>query len=589
MTPEERIQEHLSFLYGEPESTRVWDKLRVRLAEFREHNPDLVESAWPPSERLTERDVILITYSDQISEPDRPPLQTLREFLDSHLRDIVSGVHLLPFFPYSSDDGFSVVDYRQVNPKLGDWDDVSRIGQNFDLMFDAVVNHISRQSKWFEAFRRGEEPYVDYFITMDPEEDLSMVVRPRDLPLLTPVETSTGPRQVWTTFSEDQIDLNYACPGLLLDVIDVLLFYVEKGAQFIRLDAIAYLWKQAGTPSIHLTQTHRVVKLFRAVLDAVAPNVLLITETNVSHEENISYFGSHLPDLDRTDEAQMVYQFPLAPLVLHTFLTGDSGCLSKWASHLAVPQNACFLNFIASHDGIGVMPARGLLSEGEIDALVDNTVAHGGRVSYKTNADGSESVYELNISLFDALSDPRTPHSDVDVRRFLAAQAILLSLAGVPGIYVHSLLGSRNCRDCVEESGRARSINREKFRRDELERQLADGTSLRHRVFDGYRNLLRLRQTQPAFDPNGQQHVLSLHDAVFALLRIAPDDSHDMILCLINVSDKSQEVLFGPTPAVFVLANSWQDLFTSQIYVLDEDPQEIALEGYQVLWLKPVR
>ena len=277
-------------------------------------------------------------------------------------------------------------------------------------------------------------------------------------------DTADGERHVWTTFSEDQIDLNFHNPLVLLELIDVLLFYAARGAQIIRLDAIAYLWKIPGTACIHLPQTHAVVKLVRAILDLTAPAVQLLTETNVPHAENISYFGEYRTERGGSDEAQMVYQFPLGPLTLHTLLTGDTTRLTEWVQGLPeLAPGTAFFNFTASHDGIGVRPAEGLLSAGEIRRLVETTLAHGGQVSYKSNADGSRSPYELNITWYDVLNDPAQPAPALDVARFLASQAIMLALAGVPGIYVHSLFGSRSCERCREATGHARSLNREKF------------------------------------------------------------------------------------------------------------------------------
>jgi glycosidase len=599
--PESRIRDHLDFLYSEKESEHFWERLERRLSGFRQRNPHWQEQTSPPAERLTERDAFLITYGDQIRAPGRSPLQTLADFMETHLQDSISGVHLLPFFPYSSDDGFSIIDYRQVDPKLGSWDDVARTGRSFRLMFDAVINHISRESAWFQAFLRGEAPYADYFICVDPEADLSQVVRPRALPLLTLVETAQGTRHVWTTFSDDQIDLNYANPNVLLEIVDILLFYVERGAEVIRLDAIAYLWKEIGATCIHLPQTHRVIKLFRAVLDAVAPGVILITETNVPHEENVSYFGNPLPGAGTTDEAQMVYQFPLAPLVLHTLQTGDARQLSTWAADLEAPPSATFFNFIASHDGIGVRPAEGLLSPDQIQALAHRTLAHKGQVSYKANPDGSKSVYELNITLFDALNDPGNPQPDVDVRRFLASQVIMLSLAGVPGIYVHSLFGSRNCYPCLEQTGRARSINREKFQLAALRNQLDDPTSTQHPVFYGYLHLLRQRRALPAFHPNGGQRVLSLGDALFALMRVAPDGpigddqpaeaataaGGDIVLCLVNVSETPQTVTVDQVVWDLPPASVWHDLIGEDDHHLQEGRLPLTLAGYQAMWLRP--
>ena len=596
MMSDNRILDHLAFLYGAERAPALLGRLETVLAHFRQRNPHLCSpgrqvfpsadgSVAAPngvaSERLTERDVILITYGDQVSEPGRPPLQTLAEVLETYVRGAVTGVHILPFFPYSSDDGFSVIDYTTVDPSLGSWADVERLGRTFRLMFDAVVNHISAQSVWFQEFVSGNPEYADFFVVVEDGTDLSQVVRPRALPLLTRVQTVAGERLVWTTFSSDQIDLNYANPAVLLRMIGVLLLYVEKGAQVIRMDAIAYLWKKVGTSSIHLEETHRVVKLLRAVLDMVAPHVILITETNVPHQENVSYFGGG------TDEAQMVYQFSLPPLVLHTFHTGDASYLSEWAAGLSTPSDrTAFFNFLASHDGIGVRPVEGILSPSEVQALVERTRAHGGYVSHKAEPDGSQTVYELNISYFDALSDPHSSEPrGLQVRRFLASQAIMLSLAGVPGIYVHSLFGSRSDHVGVEQTGRYRSINREKFRRCELEQAFADPASLRHSVLYPYLHLIRTRAAHRAFHPNGSQQVLPLQSALFVLLRNAPDGS-EAVLCVHNVSCSAQSLQLDLDGLPFPQAGHMVDLISEAIFPVQASGRlSLEVAPYQVLWL----
>jgi glucosylglycerate phosphorylase len=586
-SPESRIGEHLDFIYGADASAEFFPTLMSRLEEFHERRSSFTEDNYSQDALLSEADCVLITYGDQFQQAGNPALHTLVEFLVDYLKEDISSVHILPFYPYSSDDGFSVIDFYAVDPRLGTWEEITRLGKHFRLMFDAVVNHISSQSAWFEAFKQGQEPYKDYFITVDPSTDLSQVVRPRALPLLTPVETRQGVQYVWTTFSEDQIDLNYANPQVLVEMIDVLLFYVEQGAEIIRLDAIAYLWKEIGTSCIHLPQTHAVVKLLRAALDVVAPHVLLITETNVPHEENISYFGDRLPGTKRRDEAQMVYQFPLAPLVLHTFHKGNAHALLQWAASLPAPSaGTTFFNFIASHDGIGVNPARGILTEADIQALVERTEAHGGRVSYKNNPDGSQSVYELNITLYDALNDPGKPEEEMDIQRFIASQVIMLSLAGVPGIYVHSLFGSRNCQSCVEASGRARSINREKFQKADLESELAQSKSLRGQVFSQYQRLLRLRKEQRPFHPAGDQQVLELSETVFSLLRTSPEGT-EKLLCLVNVSPRQQELELDFERLDLEPSPGWQDLIGEQLYPVEQGRVVFHLQRYQVLWLTP--
>jgi sucrose phosphorylase len=512
-------------------------------------------------------DAILITYGDQLREADHAPLRTLAEFTAEHLRGVVSGIHLLPFYPYSSDDGFSVIDYKAVNPALGDWDGVARVGQHFRLMFDGVINHISAQSAWFQAFLRDDPKYRDYFIVVKGEPDLSSVVRPRTLPLLTEFTTPSGAKKVWTTFSADQIDLNYANPDVLLDIVDVLLFYVAHGAELIRLDAIAYLWKEIGTPCIHLPQTHGVIQLLRAILDEVAPRASLITETNVPHQDNISYFG------DGRNEAQLVYNFALPPLTLHAFRTGDASALSRWAAGLTLPSDqTAFFNFLASHDGIGLNPARGILRNDEVAALVDQVIAHGGRVSYKNNPDGSISPYELNINYFDALSNPNGAEPlSLQIDRFVAAHAIMLALAGVPGIYFHSLIGSRSWLEGVSLLGHNRAINRQKFDRAEVERELRDPQSRRAQVFNRLKHLLQVRASSDAFAPQAMQRVIELNQAIFAVER---GRAGAAVLCLHNVTAQTQHVKLDP---------AWQharDLLSSR-----PTDVELILHPYEVVWL----
>jgi sucrose phosphorylase len=472
------------------------------------------------------------------------------------------------------------MDYRAVDPAIGNWEDVIHLGHSFRLMFDAVINHASVRHEWFQAFLGDDPRYRDYFIVVEGNPDLSYVVRPRALPLLTKFDTPSGPKQVWTTFSADQVDLNFQNPNVLLEIIDTLLLYVSHGAQFIRLDAIAYLWKETGTSCIHLPQTHRIIRLFRAVLDILAPHVILITETNVPHRDNISYFG------DGNDEAQMVYNFALPPLVLHTFYTGNSRVLSTWAAGLKLPSShTTFFNFLASHDGVGINPARGILSDGEIDALIEQAVHHGGLVSYKHEASGVERPYELNINYFDALSNPRAEESlSTQVDRFMTAQAIMLALVGVPGIYFHSLFGSRGWHEGVDLTGRNRTINRQKFDLALLESGLADETSWRYHVFNRYAQYLRARSASPAFHPHGGQQVLDCGEAIFALLRLSPDASR-RVLCLHNISNQPQHVTINWKDIFYSSSGQLNDLITDHP-MEDLLNNQLTLQPYQTVWLE---
>ena len=454
------MQEKLEFIYGPETGQATYERLEQLLAKY--SNLAGRQPALPPNQRLSEKDVILITYGDQVQDRDNATshLQTLHRWLNNHLKGIVNTVHILPFYPYTSDDGFSVVDYWQVDPNLGTWDDINALHADFRLMFDAVVNHISASSAWFQGFLRGEAPYTGYFLPTDPSLDLSGVTRPRALPLLTRFQTAEGEKYLWTTFSEDQLDINFGNPEVFLKIAELLLFYVSQGANLIRLDAIGYMWKEIGTSCIHLPQTHAIIQVWREMLDKCAPNTLLITETNVPHRDNVSYFGNG------RNEAQMVYQFTLPPLTLHALLTGNTRYLKEWAASLEkVSDSSTFFNFLSSHDGIGVVPARNILNDTEVNFLLQTVEKHGGKVSYKKNPDGTQSPYELNITYFDALSDTQdeTEPDALKIKRFLVSQAIMLCLQGVPGIYFHSLLGSHNWQAGFEQTGRNRTLNREKL------------------------------------------------------------------------------------------------------------------------------
>lgn len=561
----EKLLDLLQRLYGAKPSALAYEKLQRRLEIARTRLQ--VET---PAPLYSQRDVVLITYGDTLQDSRQAPLHTLHQFAAQHLRGIISAIHILPFYPFSSDDGFSVIDYYTVDPKLGTWDHIAQLGTDFDLMFDAVINHMSAQSEWFKRYLAGDAEFANAFIAVPPNTDLSKVTRPRTLPLLTPFQKADSSTvHVWTTFSADQVDLNYADPELLLRVLDVVLSYIEHGARIIRLDAIAYIWKEIGTNCIHRNQVHWIIQLMRHVLDEVAPNAIIITETNVPHPENVSYFG------DGYHEAQMVYNFTLPPLVFHTLLAGSTHKIRDWINSLETPSDrTTFFNFTASHDGIGLRPVEGILTPAELQALIERVEAHGGRVSYRSNPDGTQSPYELNITYVDALTHPSEP-LDIQVKRFLMSQAIAMTLAGVPAVYIHSLLGSRNYTDGVLKTEHNRTINREKLVIDEIERALDDATSFRSRVFNGLQHLLATRIVQPAFHPNARQLALDLNnDGVLAIVR---QTDSQQVIALYNVTAQPQTIDLHQ-----YLAGQAQDLLNGEIVASGYH----TLLPYQMRWLE---
>ncbi|MEM5948527.1 sugar phosphorylase [Spirochaetia bacterium 38H-sp] len=576
-----KIKNLIAFIY-EDSYQDVFKQLSIIIDKYKKEIIPPDDFSALDSLPLDNTDAVLITYGDQFRGDFAPYIRLLDKFLEDYTDDAIKGVHILPFFPYSSDDGFSIIDYRQVNPDWGSWDDVKEIARKHRLMVDLVLNHCSTKSTWFKAFLDGDLKYRDYFITVEPGADLSSVFRPRALPLVHEFDTSWGKKLVWTTFSRDQVDLNYANPAVLLEMIDIFLFYVKNGAQIIRLDAIAYLWKELGTSCLHHPKTHAVVKLFRAVCEEVCPWVLIITETNVPHKENISYFGEDL------DEAQLVYQFALPPLVLDAFIRRDMSYLASWAKTIdTYGGRVSYFNFLASHDGIGVLPARGILPDEYIDNMIEIVKERGGLVSYKSTPQG-DVPYELNINYLSAVAEE---HLDTATRarKFIASQAILLTLVGMPGIYVHSLLGSQNWREGVEETGMNRTINRQKFVLRELVEELSDPDSLRRLVLDSYLAMLKARTSSSAFDPKGTQNILEAPSSMLAVLRISPDGK-DRVLCLISSDNREIEFVFDKS----VFGDSEFKVLRELIsgdrilpFTEGTDKLSIGVEPYDVLWLVP--
>ncbi len=556
------IHERLEIIYGKETAQVAIRELSLLINKFRER---IISHPY----HLSEKDTILITYGDQVQHLNEPPLESLYTFLDETLEGEINSVHILPFYPYSSDDGFSVVNYSEVDPKLGSWKEIEHISQKYRLMVDGVINHISQFSDWFKAYMAGEEAYKDFFIELDPSADLSQVVRPRATPLLHDYEDDAGNiRHIWTTFSRDQVDLNYANYKVLLAVLDALFYYIQMGATLIRLDAIAFIWKELGTDCVHLPKTHELIQLMREVLHELAPEVIIITETNVPHDENISYFGSG------NDEAQMVYNFALPPLLVHAIHTGNTQKLTSWGKSLVLPSDkVCFFNFTASHDGCGLRPVSALLDPDEIEHMVEKIQEFGGLVSYRNTPQGKK-PYELNCSFIDMLSAP-SDSDNLRAKRMLVTQAATLAMPGVPGIYFHSLVGSRNYHEGVKLTGVNRTINREKLNIDRLNEELNVPGSLRETLFNGYIHLIKIRTSHKAFDPFIHFEFLQLHDGIFAIYKKSAGEA---ILTLHSFSDAH---INCPLPE-FVPEKVFE--LVSETDIVQKGT--LPIPAYGIMWLK---
>ncbi|EKK3999842.1 sugar phosphorylase [Cronobacter sakazakii] len=555
------IKNLITRIYGDGFTTSHYETLEKHISETRKAITVPRKKGWD------ETDVVLITYADQFSAPGEKRLATFQRFFEKWLKTYFSHIHLLPFYPWSSDDGFSVVDYHRVDPQCGDWDDIARLNTQARLMFDFVCNHISAQSEWFADYLAQKPGYEDFFIAVDPATDLSAVTRPRALPLLTPFTMQNGRvRHLWTTFSEDQIDLNFASPVVLLAMVDVLLHYLREGAQYVRLDAVGFMWKTPGTSCIHLEKTHLLVKLFRAIADVVAPGTVIITETNVPHKDNIAYLGNGF------DEAQMVYQFPLPPLVLHAIHTQNARTLCEWVQGLSDARigETTWFNFLASHDGIGLNPLRGILPEDAILRLVEDLQAQGALVNWKNNPDGTRSPYEINVTYMDALS-LRDDSDATRLARFLLAHALLLTFPGVPAIYIQSILGSRNDEEGVERLGYNRAINRQKYTEAEMNAALQAEGNLRHETWKQLGELISLRRQHAAFHPDSAFAARCINDAVLEIMRVA--DNGATVIALFNLSDTAQVIDYD--------ARGCRELITGATINSDS----LILAPWKAMWL----
>lgn len=558
------IKKSLEFIYGQETANVAYDAISELISDYKTR----IDSQ---PYAMSEKDVILITYGDQIFHEGETALATLKHFLDEYVQDCINSVHILPFYPYSSDDGFSIVDYKAVCPLKGSWRDIKALNQNHRLMFDGVINHVSQLSQWFENFLDNDPEYLNFFTELDPSLNLSAVVRPRTTPLLTEHIDNEGIiRNVWTTFSADQVDLNYANYKVLIKLLDVLLFYVEKGASLLRLDAIAFIWKEIGTSCVHLPQTHELIQLMREVIHAVAPEVLIITETNVPHDENISYFGKG------DDEAQMVYNFTLPPLLAFSILKGDTTKLTAWAKTLSLPSDkVCFFNFTASHDGVGVRAVNDILTHKELMLLVNTCKNHGGLVSYRSVGE-EMSPYELNCSYIDILTDPKEDDT-LRLKRMILSQAVALAMPGVPGIYFHSLVGSQNYHEAVRKTRRNRTINRETLNFDNIKEQIDEEGSLRNTLFKRYKQLISIRTNEPCFDPFSKFEFLTLTKEIFAIKHYHKEGS-EYILALHNFTNKEIGVDVSSH-----MKESMIDIISHQCL----EKAVFTMQPYEILWLAP--
>lgn len=566
----ERIIPLIQSLYPEEDALALAQKFSAKTGI----DPENVYTPISHQSHWDQQDVMLITYGDSIVAEGEAPLKTLNRTLDTYLKDSISMVHILPYYPHSSDGGFAVSDYEIINPDLGDWSDVTEISHGYQIMADLVVNHCSSEHPWFKAFIAGDKTYDDYFVQVSPDEDLSEVVRPRTSPLLRHTITADGDKYVWCTFSHDQIDLNFGNKDVFLEVMRLISMYIDQGASIFRLDAIGFLWKKIGTSCIHLPETHQAIQLMRALIEYRLPHGIIITETNVPKKENLTYFGN-------ANEAHMVYNFSLPPLLINAMLTGSAKHLKTWLMSMPPAQmGTTFLNFIASHDGVGVRPAEGILDPEEIQNMIHILQSFGARVSWRAGLNGEKSPYEINVALIDAFKGTSEGEDEFQVARMLCAHAIAIALEGVPAIYVHSFFGTENDYDNVAITEHNRDINRRKWQEDHLIPLLEDSSSMHSKVLTGLNNLIDIRKRQAAFHPNATQFTLHLPDQLFGFWRQSLMRNQSLFV-VNNMTNKPQKLSL--TQLNLIDMDEWKELISGEM--IDDLFGEMVLQPYQTVWI----
>lgn len=490
------------------------------LADFIEENISKLNIEAPgKSESLySEKDTFLITYADQFIAKNQTPLQALNSFANDDLEGLVNIVHILPFYPWTSDDGFSPIDYKEVEETYGSWQDIEDFPQK--LMVDCVFNHVSSENPYFQQALAGDKKCEAMFHVVDKEtyesqdfqENVNKVVRPRTSPLFTPYSFNGVEKYVWTTFSADQIDTNMENVDMLKYILESFFLYIDKGANYLRVDAVPFFWKELGTNCSHLTKTHKVVQLFRAICDEIKRDLYIVTESNVPHQENVTYWG------DSTNEAHIIYNFSLAPLLLHGLVNETSAYLNDWAAHVFdIHPDTTFLNFTATHDGIGMRGLEGIVPEKDVEELCQLALKNGGQVGKKRSRDGSEKPYELNITWASIMHDDGLDE-ETNLRKLVNSQALVMFLPGIGAHYAHNFFGSFNWQEGFEESGIARRLNRQKL---PYPLKLSGRSQ---KIKSALLKLIELKSQSRLFSPQAGFNILPHHPECFAFERFLEDE-----------------------------------------------------------------
>ncbi len=564
----EKVKKYLSQIYSDNLNTKQINNLFLNIKSiFNKEIKTDEKDLW------SENDFLLITYADSVFKPNQKNLITLSQFLKKYCKEF-NFIHILPFFPFSSDDGFAVIDYKKIKTEHGKWKDLKKITNSFKIMTDLVINHCSSKNKLFKNFLENKDPGRDFFIKSEKKFPKSQkIVRPRSTDLSKKVLFKGKNTFVWCTFGHDQIDFNFKNPNVLIYFLEVIKFYLDQNIKALRLDAVAFLWKELGTSCINLSQTHNIIRLIRLIIDNFYKEILIITETNIPSHENLTYFGNN-------NEAHCIYNFSLAPLLIHAIVSGNSFYLKKWSRGMPPAQEKnSYLNFLSTHDGIGMRPIEGILPQNEIVKYLSFFKKQGGLFSYRSDK-GKKSVYEVNITLLEAFKESYSGKDKLIFERFILAHIILFSMEGIPAIYIQNFLGSRNDNLKVKKTKSQRSINRKNWNFEYLQKKIENKSSINSKILGSLNNLIALRKKQVAFHPNATQFTLQLGDNFFGLWRQSIDRSQS-IFCISNLTNKSQKISL--LDVNLISTNNWFDLLTKK--KIKNIGDDLFFKPYQTFWI----
>lgn len=450
--------------------------------------------------------VMLITYPDSLGKN----IEELRNVLKNDLKGAVGGIHLLPFFPSTGDRGFAPTDYTKVYPKFGDWSDVEKLGQEYYLMFDFMINHISRHSKYYEDFqqKKDKSKYADLFLSWDKfwpqgrptKADVDLIYKRKDKAPYQEITFADGSKEkLWNTFGPEQIDLDVRKKVTQEFIKQTLNQLIEHGADIIRLDAFAYAVKKLDTNDFFVEP--EIWDLLAQVRDDIAAKGAIILPEIHEHYSMPFKIAKH---------GYFIYDFALPMVTLYSLYSGKSERLAHWLKMCPMKQ----FTTLDTHDGIGVVDARDILTPEEVKYTSQELYKVGANVKKKYSSAEYHNldIYQINTTFYSALGD--------DDKKYFMARLLQVFAPGIPQIYYVGMLAGKNDIKLLEETKEGRNINRHYYTREEVAEEV------KRPVVASLLKLFAFRNTEAAFDLEGNIEVETPSENEIRIVRMNKDQTH---------------------------------------------------------------